>query len=162
MNFFSNALHNIRSALGMREGPSELEPRKFEITQEQAQKMAGAAVLIAAQVHGKELNYSPESLALVDEIVLKLREEGHTLSTINNTVVFLGCYVGEVFIRNLGFNWAFPGVEERAVGFEYLGIRNSQGLFSNPIGKVSKRLQNGAEDSVAHLYQAVDGRTLKV
>lgn len=162
MNFLSRTLHFIRSVLRAREGVSDSKHSKFEITEVQAKKMAGAAVQGAAQIHGKELNYSPESLALVDEIVLKLREDGHTLSTINNTVVAFGCYVGEVFVRNLGFSWEMPGEEERAAGFEYLGIRNSQRLFSNPIGKVSKLLANGAEDSVVFLYQVAAERASKV
>lgn len=123
------------------------------ITPEQAPQIAEFAVTQVKQFDGYLLDYSPESLKIIDRIVLKLHDEGNSPQSMPKTVTILGCYVGEVMVRNLGYKWDLPTEKEKAVGFEIVGIRDKKGGFSNPIGKIYKRLQNGNEDSVMQFYQ---------
>lgn len=122
------------------------------VTPDQAPKIAEIAVDVVKQVDGYQLDYSPESLQTVDKIALKLHEEGKTPQSIPKTILVLGCYVGEVMVRNLGYKWEMPTEKEKELGFEMVGIRDRKGSFLNPIGKVYKRVQNGSEDSVVMLY----------
>jgi hypothetical protein len=121
----------------------------------QAQKFAVAAVQILQKLRGVTLDFTPASLQEIDRFVLKLRDEGSKPETVNNLIVALGCYVGEVMVRNLDFVWAMPNEQERTVGFSYVGVRSKTGYFSNPIGKVLKLFTNGQEDSVAYFYNVV-------
>ncbi len=121
-------------------------------TPEQAPKIAEIAVTMVQQVDGYQLDYSPESLKAVDRILLNLHNQGVSPQSIQKTVISLGCYVGEVMVRNLGYKWDLPSETERAVGFSMIGVRDKKGGFSNPIGKVYKRVQNGQEDSVVFFY----------
>ena len=105
------------------------------------------------QLDGDHLDYSPESLKAVDRILLKLHDEGTAPQSIQKTVIAFGCYVGEVMVRNLGYKWDMPSEKERSVGFSMIGVRDKKGGFSNPIGKVYKRVQNGQEDSVVFFYE---------
>ena len=123
------------------------------LTPEQAPKIAEIAVTMVQQFDGYHLDYSPESLKAVDRILLKLHDEGNSPQSIQKTIITFGCYVGEVMVRNLGYKWDLPSEKERAVGFSMIGVRDKKGGFSNPIGKVYKRVQSGQEDSVAFFYE---------
>jgi hypothetical protein len=125
---------------------------KLNLTPAKASAFADIAVLVIKQTTGKRLDYSPASLKLVDEYVLGHKKNGATTASMNKTLIALGCYVGEVMVRNLGFKWDNPTDKELALGFDATGIRGKNGGFSNPIGKVFKLMQNGEEDSVAIFY----------
>lgn len=123
------------------------------ITPEQAPKIAEVAVAMVQQFDGYRLDYSPESLKVVDRIVLQLHTEGDSPQSVQRTILAFGCYVGEVMVRNLGYKWDQPTEKEQSVGFTMVGVRDKKGGFSNPIGKVYKRVQNGNEDSVVFFYE---------
>lgn len=123
-------------------------------TPEYASAFADDIVQAARNVSHVELDYSPESLGLVDRIIEGFRDDNLGTEQIGETLFGFGCYVGEVFVRNTGGVWrnasetpmdAFAGVP--------LVIEMLDKSIVNPIGKVFKRLENGDVDNLAYFYQ---------
>jgi hypothetical protein len=117
-------------------------------TPEQAPAFADIAVK-TLQGLGTHLDYSPQSLFRIDEVIDTLRLGGHTPSTVGDTVFALGCYAGEILVRHSVGVWkntdaVVPGMESPIV-IEL----HADGSIWNPVGKAFKRLVNGEEDSVA-------------
>jgi hypothetical protein len=113
--------------------------------------MANEGVRIAAEEFGIELDYSVESLGSVDELLEDFPNRGYEASEIGDRVRAFGFYAGEVLVRQTGAKWrAIAGdafLEEHfdpALGF----VVDLKTTIANPIGKVWKRLENGAEDSL--------------
>ena len=66
---------------------------------------AQIAVDLAREEYDAALDFSPESLDLVDSLVESLREEGLDGEGAAETLFVLGCYLGEVMVRRLGGAW---------------------------------------------------------
>lgn len=129
---------------------------------ESAVQLAELVVQIARNSMAVELDYSAESLRQVDEMVLGFRNEGQTAQTMNETIFLLGCYLGEVIVRNHGGVW--KRAEETAFGAYaepgMLVIEMPNGIIWNPIGKAFKLLENGEEDSLAFFIGVVGAKNL--
>lgn len=119
---------------------------------EHAAPLAASIVAAVRDHFGILLDYSPESLASVDEIILGFRAGGLTEAEVAEPVYKLGCYVGEVFVRNDGGVWVMPD-EELAVFFQGMLIELPDNRHCNPIGKAFKLLENGEEDSIVWFYE---------
>ena len=126
---------------------------KYDIVPANAPSFAADIVQDAKNISGAALDYSVESLVKVDEIIEGFRKEGRNADEMPATLFCFGCYVGEVFVRHAGFNWRMTTEEEMdAVGMP-LVIERSDYLV-NPIGKVFKRMWNGAEDYLPFFYES--------
>jgi hypothetical protein len=129
---------------------------QFPPTPENAAKLAELAVAAARNVDGIDLDYSPESLASVDQILGSFHEEGLTEKQVGETVFSFGCYVGEILVRHHNGKWALPKASFLAkLGFggsNMMLVELPNGSTWNPIGKAFKLIENGQEDSVAYLY----------
>ena len=125
---------------------------QLDFMPDKAKQLANDAVKVVAQVSGQHLDYSPESLKIIDQVVLKFRKDGKTTGEINKTLVAFGCYVGEVMVRNLGYKWENPDEKEMALGFDITGIRTTDGGLVNPVGKIFKLMKNGEEDNTVTFY----------
>lgn len=118
---------------------------------EHAAELAQRAVDAARNVSGIELGYAPASLSLVDGILEELREPGS--DAVAETIFAFGCYVGEVLVRNAGYEWVdTPPDLVRNMG-PLTNYRASTATHANPIGKAFKRVDNGDTDSVAYFYR---------
>ena len=127
---------------------------KYAPTPENAVRFAGDVVASAAGVSGVKLDFTPESLALVDGIFDDFRSEGVTGKQIAETLFSFGCYVGEVLTRHAGGQWREVGDAELELGGWPLVVELPTGRLCNPIGKAFKRLENGPADSLQHFYTA--------
>ncbi|MBU8820423.1 hypothetical protein KL864_31595 [Mycolicibacterium goodii] len=117
---------------------------------EHAAELAQRAVDAARNVSGVELDYSPASLSLVDGILEEFREPGS--DAVAETIFVFGCYVGEVLVRNAGYEWVNTPPEAARYTFPLTIYRASTAGHANPIGKAFKRVDNGGTDSVAYFY----------
>ena len=126
---------------------------KYEPTPENASRFAADVVASASSVSGVKLDYTPDSLVLVDGIFDDFRSDGVSGRQIAETLFGFGCYVGEVLTRHAGGQWRAVGDAELAVGGWPLVVELAAGRLCNPIGKAFKRLENdGPEDSLRHFY----------
>ena len=129
-------------------------------TPESASELAELAVQITRNVTGFELDYSQETLEHVDEMVLGFRDGGLTVREMEESMVVLGCYLGEVIVRNCGGTWKWSEETQYRTlappGTLVLEMPNE--AVWNPIGKAFKLLENGAEDSLAFFCSVVCGQ----
>ena len=128
----------------------------------QASKLADGAVTIVQKLTGRQLDFSPGSLEEIDRFVLQLRSEGNPVQSVQTFLLAIGCYVGEVFIRNLGMTWHQVTDAAIAETMPYIAVRSlSSTVVANPIGKVFKLFESGADESVWGLYLAVESRKVE-
>jgi hypothetical protein len=126
---------------------------KHALEEENMPRFAEDIVTAAAQISGTNLDYTPESLKSVDDIIENMRRDGMTSAQLGETLFGFGCYVGEVMCRNAGATWARTTAEQiELFGFP-LVIELPNKKLCNPIGKVFKRLDNGDGDSLPYFYQ---------
>ena len=122
---------------------------------------ARIAVDAAREIEGLDLDYSVESLALVDRIIGAFHDEGLEASQMGETCFAFGCYVGEVFVRSLGARWTMPRQSILSkLGFgdtTMMIVEMPNGDIWNPIGKVFKLLEGGPTESVAYLHRVAVG-----
>jgi hypothetical protein len=126
----------------------------LRISPSTAQQLAEGSVVFVEQKFGFKLLYTPESLILVDAIVDKIRETGATEQQASGLLSGLGCYVGEVFVRNAKASWrgtAEMGMSRSCRFPAVLALPGPTGC--DPIGRVFQRFNGGPTDSVALLYE---------
>ncbi|MCE1245105.1 MAG: HEAT repeat domain-containing protein [Firmicutes bacterium] len=109
---------------------------------DQIQEQAETFVKLAERKYRVKLDYSEEALVLTDDLVtifLKLHKEHYI-----KAAVFLGSYLGETIIRNLGGKW-LKDYSIKKVG----KVKGN----AHPITRARKRLANGTEDSLVTYYR---------
>jgi hypothetical protein len=123
---------------------------KFPGNPSNAPQLANMAVKGIKQAWDIDLDYSVASLQQVDEVVEDLRAEGQAIESVSNSLVALGCYVGEVILREMNGKWEDT---RQAIGIP-LGIKIGSNTL-NPIGKVFKRFADGKKHDLPSFYNYV-------
>lgn len=75
---------------------------KHPLEPESAHRHAADIVAAAADISGADLDYSPDSIDLVEDIVDGFRAAGVTGEELADSLVGFGCYVGEILTRHAG------------------------------------------------------------
>ncbi|MFD5076033.1 hypothetical protein [Streptomyces sp. NPDC058371] len=107
------------------------------------------------------LDYSVDSLRVVDFIVDGVRKGEPERVRARQVLYGLGVYVGEVFVRRAGGAWVEFDAQQRELFGQPVGVRMPDGRLWNPLGKVVKRFEAGASESVRMLYLQVHGRAAR-
>jgi hypothetical protein len=110
----------------------------------------------AAEQHwGLNLDYDPEELPLVEELLLAALsggpENGTPAPILDVLVLGFGCYVGEVLRRHAALESSWQSMAHWSEGL----VVEFPGATADPIGKVYAFLENGPEDSVAYYVSYV-------
>jgi hypothetical protein len=83
------------------------------------------------------LDYSPESLGLIDVLIEQMRINDIDEIVVAKNLYSLGCYAGEVIVKSLGGEWVSKNdIRARPTGNTPLIIEMSNGAVADPIGKV--------------------------
>ncbi len=145
--------------------PQPLQPREtgtihFALTYPAAPPFARihaeAAVKIARDQFNLALDFSPPSLAQVDQILLSYHEQHLSAERIGAAVFGFGCYAGQIMLQQHGGQWKEPGETVLGSGAgPYMVVELADKSLWNPIGKAFKLVQNGMTDSVWAFYQLV-------
>jgi hypothetical protein len=93
------------------------------------------------------LDYSVDSLQRLDQFISEHFEPPGSKVVDENLVTQIGCYVGEVMIRQIGGSWA---PEDKP---EITGIGDMEAI--RPLEKVRHRFENGRQDSLIWYYHAI-------
>ena len=127
-----------------------------------AGRMRPYAVAFVARVTDRSrlpLDYSVESLRIVDCLVDGLRKGGVPRERLHETLLGLGAYVGEVLVRRAGVEWVDFDADQRAYFGRPVGVRMPDGRVWNPLGRVRNRFETGAPgDSLQTFYPTLHGR----
>ncbi|WP_369261479.1 hypothetical protein [Streptomyces sp. R35] len=105
------------------------------------------------------LDYSVNSLRVVDFIVDGLRKGSPDRGSVQQVLFGLGAYAGEVLVRRAGAQWVEFDAGQRELFGQPVGVRMPDGRAWNPLGKVVKRFEAGELESVRTLYLQLHGRT---
>jgi hypothetical protein len=104
------------------------------------------------------LDYSVNSLRVVDFIVDGLRKGAPKGEAVRPVLFGLGAYTGEVLVRRAGACWVELDPGQRELFGQPVGVRMPDGRVWNPLGKVVKRFEAGRRESVRTLYLQLHGR----
>jgi hypothetical protein len=121
-------------------------------------RIAADVVVMAREGARVRLDYTPESLTLVDRVIDSIRREKPPAAAITPTLLGFGAYTGEVLVRETGAVWVDFDPEQRDIFGQPFGIRSSDGRVWNPLGKAIKRYEGGTEDGLRLFYLSVAGR----
>jgi hypothetical protein len=105
---------------------------------------------VAERHWGSNLDYDPEGLTLIEELLLEALGEGggggKSAPILDALVRGYGCYVGEVLRRyaTLESSWRSAGDWGEGLALEFPAVT------ADPIGKARAFLENGPEDSAAY------------
>lgn len=105
------------------------------------------------------MDYSEKSLAYVDKTLNYFHTARIKNANVETAIGAFGCYVGEVFVRNLKGSWLIPTDAEKAALGDGVFVKLPGGVLVNPIGKVHKLVENGMEDSVVWLYKVSEQKS---
>lgn len=129
-------------------------------TPENAGKFADSFVNAAKNITGQTLDYSPNSISIVDSIVDSMRSQGAPIHKMPDTFFAMGCYIGEVFVRNGHGQWVLTESSPlKNFSSSKIMIQLSSTSYCNPIDKAFKRAENGEEDSLAYFYEVFSAKS---
>jgi hypothetical protein len=131
---------------------------QYPASPENARDHAQIAVLVAREEYESELDYTPGSLEMVDAHIDSLREEGIDGEGAAETLFVLGCYLGEVMVRNLGGAWVATARSPlRDVSPWPMVVALADGSAWDAIGKAYKRLELGDAEYLPAFFAAAAG-----
>lgn len=112
-----------------------------------APQLAAAIVAAAADISDAELDYSPQSIEVVEDIVDGFRAEGVSREEMAESLVGFGCYLGEIVTRHIGGAWRYTPAAAYVVV-----LPDARECY--PVDWVFSRLESGAAVSIRDLYAA--------
>lgn len=134
---------------------------EFKTVEEMMQFLAAQAVEMADKSAGVKLDYSPESIEKVDEVLGKIHDEYERTKSsqgIKGLAMAYGAYIGEVIRRSEpGAKWE---QSDSVAGENSYSIHWSGGA-SYVCAWCYRRITNGDADNVWHKYVAIRDRTWK-
>jgi hypothetical protein len=131
---------------------------RYPANPENAALHARIAVNLARDEYDAELDPSPASLELVDALIDTLREEGRDGEQAAEALFVLGCYLGEVMVRQLGGAWVATGRSPlRGVSPWPMVVALGDGSAWDVIGKAYRRLELGDSEYLPAFYEMAAG-----
>lgn len=121
-------------------------------------ELAADTVEMVFQGAGIRLDYTPSSLALVDQILDHIRHEDPPVGATPQVMLRFGAYTGEVLVRAAQAEWVTFDPAQRAAFGQPFGVRTADGRLWNPLGKVLERFEGGTDGSLHRFYLSVVGR----
>ena len=131
----------------------KLEQRAFSDLGAMMEGYAQAAVEVAGSEFQQKLDYTPESVNVLDEILVLLSDSPEI--DLDYESRLWGSYLGEVLRRRYAGTWEmtqYPGANHAAPAVDVRGSR----LF--PLIKVYRRLTMGEEEDLHSFYAMVTER----
>ena len=126
----------------------------MRVSPETAPQIAEGSVEFVHKKFGFALPYTPESLIVVDAIVDKIKGTGASEHQASGLLLGLGCYVGEVFVRNARATWRLTAEMKMAKVCRFtIVVALPGGIGCNPIGKVFERFNGEAREGLAAFYE---------
>lgn len=119
---------------------------------ENAPRFAADIVTVVREGAQIRLDYTPNSLFLVDQLIDGIKNEGAPLHAVAETLVGFGAYIGEVLVLHAGAHWVDFDQSQRELFGHAFGVKTPDSRAWNPLGKVFKRYGNGSGDSVHSFY----------
>lgn len=130
-----------------------LESRPYADLGAMMEGYARAAVEVAASEYQRKLDYSPDSVSALDEILVLLSESPDIDLDFESRL--WGSYLGELLRGRYAGTWEMTQYPGGNIAVPAVEVRGSR-LF--PLMKVYRRLTVGEEDDLPSFYTLVTGR----
>ena len=131
---------------------------RYPASPENAADHARIAVALAHDEYDAELDLTPASLELVDALIDSLREEGRDGEEAAEALFVLGCYLGEVMVRQLGGAWVATGRSPlRGISPWPMVVALRDGSAWDAIGKAYRRLELGDSEYLPSFFERASG-----
>jgi hypothetical protein len=133
---------------------------RFPATVEKAEAHARLAVKLLAEERDMVADFGPASIEDVDAEIDEFVGRGLTSEEAAEALFVLGCYVGQVMVRNLGGRWVATAQSSlRGISPWPMVVVLPGGSTWDTIGKTYKRLELGdSEDLVSFFAAAATAR----
>ena len=131
----------------------KLESHAFPDLSAMMEGYAQAAVQVAREEYRQSLDYSADSMNVLDEIVVLLSESVEVDLDFESRL--WGSYLGEVLRQRYAGNWEMTQYPGGQLAVPAVDVRGSR-LF--PIMKVYRRLTIGEEEDLRSFYNKVTDR----
>lgn len=125
---------------------------RYSPVAQNAPRFAADIVAITREGSRIRLDYTADSLLVVDGVIESIRLESPPTDAVAETLVGFGTYVGEVLVRRAGAEWVDFDESYRMVFGNSFGVRTPDGRMWDPVGRVFRRYAKGPRDSVYLLY----------
>ena len=126
---------------------------RYPLTPEKGVNFALDAAEQAHKEFGLVLNFSPQSLQIADDLIDRARNANTPRESIAEYLFGLGCYLGQVMVKNAGCAWVDSHGSELQAHTDFpIVLRLRDGTHAQPISKAFKRFNNGEEDSLVDFY----------
>jgi hypothetical protein len=151
-------------------GNSEMDPfptrplkLSFEISPENGEKFAKQFADTFKLAEGIQLDYSPDSIKLIDNFLQSQKDEGLKVNEIAERIFLTGCYVGQVIVNNINSSkWINVEDANLPEGISMSAILINIGTTVwDPISKAYKRFYNGRVDNLDSLYAVISNESIK-
>ena len=109
---------------------------------------AETAVALIAEFEAIHLDYSTNSLEVIDEVIVTMRGNGETLETVSEALFAFGAYVGEVLVRTYDCSWV-------AVAGSPPQVKLLGDQLVNPIARAFRGVEEDAEGGFVDLLQVL-------
>lgn len=127
---------------------------KYPPEPEYAKQLAEVCIDTAKRVSGLKLDYSVESLRLVESQLESFREQGLSVDQIASTLFCFGCYVGELLAKHLDGRWVYTDLSKMKGLTPFpIVVEVSNGDCWNPIGRVFRRFEEGDGEDLSYFYR---------
>lgn len=131
----------------------KLESHSYADLSAMMEGYARGAVELAEREYQRRLDYSPDSVNALDEILVLLSESPDIDLDFESRL--WGSYLGELLRRRYAGSWEMTQYPGGNLAVPAIDVRGSR-LF--PLMKVYRRLTNGEEEDLPSFYAMVTGR----
>ena len=126
----------------------------MRITPADAPQLARRSVAFVQEKFEFELPYTAESLVFVEAVIDQIRATGATEQQAAGLLVGLGCYAGEVLVRNARATWrSAAAVKSNAPSRSPIVLTVAGAAVCDPLARVFQRFADPSADSLASLYE---------
>ena len=130
----------------------------MRITPADAPQLARRSVEFVQQKFEFELRYTAESLVFVEAVIDQIRATGATEQQASGLLVGLGCYAGEVLVRQARATWrCATDVKASAPTRSPIVLTLAGATVCDPLARVFQLFADPSADSLASLYATATG-----
>lgn len=115
-------------------------------------KFASDVLIAAREISQVELDYSVQSLVLVDDLIDGFKSAHAPIEAVAATLFGFGAYLGEVMVRHAGMRWLDFDDDARARLGHTFGVVTPDGRLWNPLQGAFTRFEGGG--SLYDFYKA--------
>ena len=123
---------------------------------EQVSDIVERVVLFSEKLNDSEMDFSALSLRRLDQLLDEYRDVGVDADQHIVELFQLGCYLGEVFVRNSGARWVAVNEDSRHFFNWTIYLVLPSGRYVDPVEAIYHRMNSAIGECVASYFSRLD------